>query len=81
MNNRKRPAQEPLLPIRSAKQPRVAPYRLDGDPASPSEYQGILSRWLSLGHDFFKLSVETVFYIIPGWQNLESLCSCADYFE
>ncbi|KAF8624771.1 hypothetical protein AX15_005662 [Amanita polypyramis BW_CC] len=65
MNSRKRSAQEPLLPIRSAKQPRVAPCRLDGDPASPSEYQGILSRWLALGQDFFKLSVETVFYIIP----------------
>jgi hypothetical protein len=81
MNNRKRAAQEPLLPIRAAKQPRVTTHRLDGDPASPSEYQGILSRWISLGQDFFKLSVETVFYIIPGSQNILSLCTCTDYSE
>ncbi|KIL71119.1 hypothetical protein M378DRAFT_155985 [Amanita muscaria Koide BX008] len=65
MPGRKRSAQDPLLPSRSAKQPRTASFRLDGDPASPSEYQGILSRWLALGQDFFKLSVETVFFIIP----------------
>lgn len=42
----KRSAQEPLLPLRACKQPRLNQHRLDGQLASPSQDMGILSRWL-----------------------------------
>jgi len=56
MNSRKRQASEPLLPLRSSKHHRTA-----GE--GPTD--GILSRWLILGQESWKLIFETVSYLLP----------------
>lgn len=65
MNSRKRQAPEPLLPLRFPKQPRLALVGYNGGAPSPSEKEGILSRWLKVGNEVAKLTYDTVMILMP----------------
>jgi len=75
MNPRKRRAEEPLLPLRSSKHTRQSHLRTDGQPASPTQTEGILSKWISIGSDLVKLTVETFNTILQGMNIFTSRAS------
>lgn len=60
MNSRKRQAPEPLLPLRSSKQPRTAFKGFDGTNQSPSELVSIQSRWAALAKQMVDLVADSV---------------------
>lgn len=64
--NAKRSAGEPLLPLRSPKQPRNALLRPDGTKASPSAPESLLSRWKTVARVVWDLSRDTVSHISQG---------------
>ncbi|KAF8971539.1 hypothetical protein BDZ97DRAFT_1753332 [Flammula alnicola] len=66
MNPRKRQAHQPLLPIQRPKQPRLALQGYDGGAPSPSEKEGIRSRWLSFAKEFTVLLTDTFEVILPS---------------
>lgn len=66
MNPRKRRADEPLLPLRMPKQPRTTLLGHNGENPSPSQHEGILSRWISLAREAWVLGRLSVLHIVGG---------------
>ena len=69
MNPRKRQASD-TLPIRRHKQPRLTLKGYSGDKPSPTEKEGLLSRWNRFRMDFVALSADTLTVIFSSlWFN------------
>ncbi|KAG6837119.1 hypothetical protein H0H93_014425 [Arthromyces matolae] len=66
MNVRKRPAEEPLLPLYSAKQQRTRMVGYNGDNSTPTQDVGLLSRWKSLSAHFTELASDTLKAVVFG---------------
>lgn len=65
MNPRKRQASD-TLPIRRHKQPRLTLKGYNGGKPSPSEKEGLLSRWNRFRMDFVALSADTLTVIFSS---------------
>ena len=65
MNPRKRQASD-TLPIRRHKQPRLTLKGYSGGKPSPSEKEGLLSRWNRFRMDFVALSADTLTVIFSS---------------
>lgn len=67
MNHRKRPAPEPLLPLRAPKQQRTARrYQNTAHISQSVSDKNIFSRWISLGTDALSLVKDTAAHILHG---------------
>lgn len=75
MHSRKRPAAEPILPIRDLKQPRLLK-RYDVTTSSPPEVPGIFSRWTKLGQDLVVLVADTAISLVVDISKLETEIFC-----
>ncbi|CCM02182.1 uncharacterized protein FIBRA_04261 [Fibroporia radiculosa] len=73
MNARKRQATDTLLPLRSAKQPRLTRFHPLGEVSTPTHNEGLSARWMRLGVEMYNLARDTLFHWVDGASNSKTL--------
>lgn len=63
MNDRKRPAQDPIHSVRCAKQQRTALFNINGETQSPASAAALSTRWKRIYQEFKELGRDTLLLI------------------